>query len=91
MAAYAYSKTHNTAFVARAVAQLVGAGGPQRLPGGPYATRHVAGPDAMNPIDEAPGVSTNSTAQNSLTAIQVLELCKDQLPADVPPARVGRG
>jgi hypothetical protein len=43
----------------------------------------------MNPIDEAPGVSTNSTAQNSLTAIQVLELCKDRLPAELPAAPAG--
>jgi hypothetical protein len=91
MAAYAYSKTRNPAFIARAVSQL-GGGGLQRAAGGPYATRHVAGPDVMNPIDEAPGVSTNSTAQNSLTAIQVLELCKDRLPAELPtPPAGGRG
>jgi hypothetical protein len=88
MAAYAYSKTRNPAFIARAVSQL-GGGGFQRAAGGPYATRHVAGPDVMNPIDEAPGVSTNSTAQNSLTAIQVLELCKDRLPAELPAAPAG--
>ncbi|MGP8246564.1 MAG: hypothetical protein ACLQVN_18855, partial [Bryobacteraceae bacterium] len=91
MAAYAYSKTRNTAFIAPAVAQLAGGGGFSRLPGGPYATRHVAGPDVMNPIDEAPGVSTNSTSQNSLTAIEVLELCKDQLPAELPPQAPPRG
>jgi len=85
MAAYAYSKTRNAAFIARAVSQLGGGGGFRRLPGGPYATQHVEGPDVMNPIDEAPGVSTNTTAQSSLTAIQVLELCKDQLPAQLPP------
>jgi hypothetical protein len=91
MAAYAYSKTRNPAFIARAVSQL-GGGGLQRAAGGPYATRHVAGPDVMNPIDEAPGVSTNSTSQNSLTAIQVLELCKDRLPAELPtPPAGGRG
>jgi hypothetical protein len=84
LAAYAYSKTRNPAFVAKAVSQLGGAGGPRRNPGGPYATRHVAGPDVLNPVDEAPFASTNSTAQNSLTAIQVLELCKDQLPAELP-------
>jgi hypothetical protein len=84
LAAYAYSKTKNPAFIARAIMQLGGGGGPRRLPGGPYATRHVTGPDALNPIDEAPYASTNSTAQSSLTAIQVLELCKDQLPAELP-------
>jgi hypothetical protein len=91
MAAYAYSKTHNAAFITRAVAQLGSAGGFRRMPGGAYATQHVAGPDVINPVDEAPGVSTNSTAQDSLTAIQVLELCKDQLPAELPPPAAGRG
>jgi YetA-like protein len=88
MAAYAYSKTRNTAFVARAVAQLGAGGGAytlRRLPGGAYATRHVSGPEVLNPIDEGVGVSTNTTAQSSLMAIQVLELCKDALPAEVPP------
>jgi len=92
LAAYAFWKTRNSAFIARAVSQLRG-GGFRSLPGGPYATRRVEGPDVMNPIDEAPGVSTNSTAQSSLTAIQVLELCKDQLPAELPPPATpgGRG
>ncbi len=85
LAAYAFSKTRNAAFIANAVSQLRGGGGFRRLPGGPYATRRVEGPDALNPIDEAPGVSTNTTAQSSLTAIQVLELCKDQLPSELPP------
>jgi len=78
LAAYAFWKTRNAAFVARAVSQLRG--------GSPYATRRVEGPETLNPIDEAPRVSTNTTAQSSLTAIQVLELCKGQLPADFPPA-----
>jgi hypothetical protein len=94
MAAYAYAKTHNTAFIARAVSQLSGRGGPRSLFGGMYATHRVEGPDVVNPIDEAPGISTNTTAQASLTAIQVLELCKDALPAELPPALAiprGRG
>jgi len=93
LAAYAFSKTRNSTFVAPAVSQLRG-GGVRSLAGGMYATRHVGGPDVLNPIDEAPGVSTNTTAQSSLVAIQVLELCKDQLPAELPPAappRRGRG
>jgi hypothetical protein len=87
MAAYAYWKTKNPAFVARAVSQLQrGPGGPGGGPGGPYGTRHVEGPDVLNAIEEAPFMSTNSTAQSSLTAIQVLELCKDTLPETMPPA-----
>ncbi|HUA61898.1 MAG TPA: hypothetical protein VML19_24290 [Verrucomicrobiae bacterium] len=89
-AAYAFWKTRNPAFISRAIAQLRGGG--RGAPGGMYATRHVEGPDVMFPIDEAPGVSTNTTAQSSLTAIQVLELCKEQLPAELPPAPPrGRG
>ena len=96
LAAYAYSKTRNPAFIAHAVSQLRAGGGFRQLPGGLYATRHVDGPDVMNPIDEAPFVSTNTTAQSSLTAIEVLELCADRLPAELPPApqggrRGGRG
>jgi len=91
LAAYAYSKTKNQAFIARAVGGLRAGGGFRRLPGGIYATRHVQGPDVLNPIDEAPGVSTNTTAQSSLTAIQVLELCKDHLPAELPPPSAGPG
>ena len=88
MAAYAYAKTRNAAFVPRAVAYLRG-GGFRGLEGGLYATRHVDGADVLNPIDEAPFVSTNTAAQSSLGAIQVLELCKDRLPAELPPAPVG--
>jgi hypothetical protein len=84
LAAYAYAKTGNAAFVRRAVSQLGGFGGPRRPAGEMYATRRVEGPDVLTPIDEAPFVSTNGTAQSSLTAIQVLELCKDQLPAELP-------
>jgi len=88
LAAYVFWKTRNAAFIARAVSQLRG-GGFRGSQGGPYATRRVEGPDVLYPIDEAPGVSTNTTAQSSLTAIQVLELCHDQLPAELPPAPPG--
>ncbi len=89
LAAYAFWRTKNSTFLAQAVSQLGRRAFPA-LPGGPYATRRVAGPDALHPIDEAPAVSTNSTAQSSLTAIQVLELCKDRLPAELlPPAPPG--
>jgi hypothetical protein len=48
------------------------------MPGG--ALRRVEPPEVLNPIDESPGVGTNGVAQNSLTLIQVLEMCKDRLP-----------
>jgi hypothetical protein len=36
-------------------------------------------------MDEAAGVSTNMTAQSSLMAIEILELCADQLPTNPLP------
>ena len=38
----------------------------------------------LKPIIEAAGVSTNDAAQSSLTTIEILELCQDQLPTAVP-------
>src|SRR5262249_54429672 len=48
LAAYAFSKTRNSAFIARAVSQLRMGGGFRSLPGGPYSTRRVDGPEVMN-------------------------------------------
>ncbi len=72
LAAYAYARTGNPAFARRAWTQLAA----RRPP----ATRRVQGPEVLNPIDEAPGVSTNNAAQNSLNAIQVLAMCGDRPP-----------
>jgi hypothetical protein len=52
-----------------------------------FATQHVDGPDVLNPIDEAPRVGTNGVAQTSLAAMEILALCSDQLPQNVPPPR----
>jgi hypothetical protein len=76
LAAYAYSRTKNPAFARKAIAQLL----PRRES---YATRRVTGPEVLNAIDEAPTVSTNTTAQSCLNAIEVLELCADQLPENL--------
>jgi len=58
----------------------------------------VAGADSLNPVHEAIGVSTNDAAQSSLTAIEILALCADRLPNEMPPlpespfaGRGGRG
>lgn len=42
-------------------------------------TTRIAGPLALNPVDEAPWISTNDTAQWGLAAIQNLALIGDQL------------
>ena len=87
LAAYAYYKTHTTAFADRAIRALAARPGE-------YIPRKIHVPDALNPLDEAPFVSTNTTAQTSLQTIEILEMCKDQLPTNPlppPPAGFGRG
>jgi hypothetical protein len=42
-------------------------------------TKRIEGPDVLNPIDEAAHVSTNSTAQYGLAAIECLALIGDAL------------
>jgi hypothetical protein len=43
-------------------------------------TRKIQGPDVLNPIDEAPWVSTNASAQWGLAAIQNLALIGELMP-----------
>lgn len=71
LAAYVYRQTNNVAFANKAWKGI-------RLR--PYETVHLEGPAVLKPIDEVPGVSTNGTAQGSLEAIEVLEMCGDQIP-----------
>ena len=54
-----------------------------------FATRMVKGPDVLNEIEEVPMLSTNSTAQWCLNAIEVLAMAGDRAPADFDPARRG--
>ncbi len=88
LAAYAYWKTKNAAFAKPAVASIL------RFGGGAVTTTRVEGPLVLNPVDEAARISTNGAAQSGLSAIEILELCKDQLPTEVPPPEAfpgGRG
>jgi hypothetical protein len=87
LAGYAYMKTRDPAFARVAVAGILG--GNRAPEQHPYVSRHIGGPDVLNPIDETV-VSTNGAAQTSLTAFEVLEMCADQLPASVP-VRAGEG
>ena len=75
MAAYAYLKTRNPVFARRAIESAF-----DRCAAGAIVTHPVAGPDVLNPVEENPLVSTNGTAQAALNAIEVLEMCADQLP-----------
>jgi hypothetical protein len=79
LAAYAYWKTKNAAFAKKAVTGLV------RYGAGAVKTQRIEGPLSLNPFEESSRVSTNEAAQWSLTAIEVLEMCADQLPTELPP------
>ena len=79
LAAYAYYQTRNPAFAQWAIRALAARVGRELV------SRHIEGAEVLNPVDEAPGLSTNDAAQSSLTAIEILELCADQMPAKRPP------
>jgi hypothetical protein len=74
LAAYAYSKTGNKAFLDKSIAALLSQGG------GIATTHMVSTPDSLNAALEDPRMSTNEAAQTGLQCIEVLELCKDSLP-----------
>ncbi len=76
LAAYAYAHTKNPAFAHKAIAALSRARAAE--------PRLVSGAESLNPVHEAPGVSTNDAAQTSLTLIEILELCGDALPNELP-------
>lgn len=80
LAAYAYAHTRLPAFAQRATTALLARGS------GAIVPQLVTGPDSLNPVHEAPGISTNDAAQFSLAAIEILELCADRLPSDVAAA-----
>lgn len=79
LAAYAYMKTGNPAFAEKALERIITRGG-----GGSLAVEQIEGPHVLNPVDEVPWVNTNSTAQWSLNAIEILEMCAGQLPEELP-------
>ncbi len=79
LAAYAYAQTKNAAFAERALRQ-----GLARY-GGAITTKVISGPDSLNPVHEAPFMSTNDASQSSLSAIEILALCADALPNELPP------
>jgi hypothetical protein len=70
LAGYIYLESKNVALAKKAWTLI-------RVP--TYATTHYSGPAVLEPIDEVTGVSTNSTAQSCLEAIELLEMCGDQL------------
>ncbi len=83
LAAYAYAHTKSPAFAKRAIEGMLS------RDGGIARPQPVDATDALKPVEEDPSVSTNEAAQTGLTTIEILELCKDQLPTEAP-ARIGR-
>jgi hypothetical protein len=83
LSAYAYYQTKNAAYAPRAIRAVANIR--------TYATRRIEGAESINPVDEVAGASTNDAAQSSLMAIEILELCKDQLPQNPLPPEEGRG
>ena len=84
LAAYAYAHTKAPAFAQKAITGAVNRGGGWANP------KRLAGPDVLNPVEEALEVNTNSAAQTGLTTIQMLELCKDALPTAAPVRTIPR-
>ena len=76
LAAYVYSRTGNVVYARKAIGLLLSQGGGIAKP------VKIAGPDSLQPVEEDPSVSTNEAAQTALQCIEILELCKDQLPAE---------
>jgi hypothetical protein len=81
LAAYAYAHTKNSAFAQKAIAGVLSRGGGYANP------KQLSGPEVLNPAEEALEVNTNEAAQTGLTTIELLELCKDQLPTEAPVRR----
>lgn len=81
MAAYVCMMTGITAFGEEALRRII-----DRSGGGPLPVERVEGPNLLNPVDEAPEVNTNDAAQWSLNAIEIMRMCPEALPYDMPEA-----
>jgi hypothetical protein len=81
LAAYAYAHTKSPAFAQKAIDGVVNRGGGYANP------KLLTGPTVLNPAEEALELNTNEAAQTGLTTIEMLELCKDQLPTEAPVRR----
>jgi hypothetical protein len=69
--AYAAWKRHDPGLAARAWAEFT-AGKAGYGPGQEFQTKRIATPAVLTPVDEGPGISTNSTAQWGLAGIVCL-------------------
>jgi hypothetical protein len=81
--AYAFLRTGDPKYAERAWNQFLGTGGGRRGTG-MFTPVDVATPEVLRPLEEVPFISTNTTAQWSLNAIELLEMIGDQMPASHP-------
>ncbi|HVU31825.1 MAG TPA: Tat pathway signal sequence domain protein [Opitutaceae bacterium] len=79
LAAWAYAQTKDPAFAKYAINAL-------SRRNWVLNPQPVNPPDSLHPIHEVPFMSTNEASQSSLSAIEILALCGDQLPNELPPA-----
>jgi len=85
MAAYAGLIEHDPALGARAWAQFLHAGGNDVVAArDPFKPRLVNDASVLKPITEIPNISTNTTAQWCLNAIELLQLAGAEIPAGDP-------
>lgn len=77
LSAYAAWKLRDAALAQRAWREFQS---DARFGAKPLQTRRISGPAVLNPVDEAPWISTNDTAQWGLAAIQNLALIGEHLP-----------
>lgn len=80
MAAYAAYKEKDAQLAARAWDQFLHPG--RRTTMDRFDSRKIGGPEVPTPVDEIPDVSTNSTSQWCLNAIELLQMIGDELPPD---------
>jgi hypothetical protein len=83
LTAYAAMVEHDPALADRAWRELLGTS-PRGVRRVMYPQTKVEVPNALRPIDEVSLISTNSVAQWSLNAIQVLALAGDRIPERSP-------
>jgi hypothetical protein len=83
LTAYAAHEKHDPALAKRAWKEFFrGAGGIARRE--PPKSQRITGPAVLRPVEEAPFVSTNATAQWGLAAIQCLALAGEALDSSAP-------
>jgi hypothetical protein len=81
LTAYAAASLGDKTLAARAWKEFLGGGAGFRRDM-PYAPVRISGPAVLEPVDEIPSVSTNSSAQYGLAAIQCLALAGKEAPVD---------